>query len=170
MIWTKRSFQSAKPDAAESPEDYRADATETSRSSPALHSGGQWLKLGRMIRLLSALLMAFGLTACDPAPLAAYKDLKWQDDVYLLNDQPFTGMARDTHKNGKLKGEYPFADGHLHGVVKEWWDNGVMSTETHFDKGQRHGLNRYWSKKGNLMKEQIYDHDKSVSENHYEVE
>lgn len=49
-------------------------------------------------------------------------------------------------------------------------DNGQLSTETHFENGQRHGLNRYWSKKGNLMKEQIYDHDKSVSAKHYEVE
>jgi hypothetical protein len=120
--------------------------------------------------LLLTLLTALGLTACAPAPEAAYQDLKWQDDVYYLKDQPFTGMARDKHQNGQPTGEYPFEKGRLHGVVKEWWENGVLSTETNFDHGQRHGLNRYWSRKGNLMKEQVYEHDHSVSEKHFDVE
>lgn len=97
-----------------------------------------------------------------------YKELKWQDDVYFLNDKPYTGLARDKHKNGRQKGEYPFKEGRLHGVVREWWDNGQLSTETNFENGQRHGLNRYWSKTGHLMKEQVYDHDKSISEKHFE--
>lgn len=98
-----------------------------------------------------------------------YKELKWREDVYFLNDQPFTGIARDKHKEGGLKGEYPFKEGRLHGVVREWWDNGQLSTETHFEHGKRHGLNRYWSRSGQLMKEQMYEHDTSVSEKHYEV-
>lgn len=98
-----------------------------------------------------------------------YKELKWQDDVYFLNDKPYSGLAKDNHKNGKPKGEYPFVNGRLHGVVREWWDNGQLSTETHFEHGKRHGQNRYWSRSGQLMKEQVYEHDKSVSEKHYEV-
>lgn len=100
---------------------------------------------------------------------ATYKELKWKDDVYFLKDQPFTGIARDQHKNGKPKGEYPFKEGRLHGIVREWWENGQLSTETHFENGQRHGLNRYWSQTGKLMKEQVYERDKSVSEKHYDV-
>lgn len=126
-----------------------------------------------MNRLLIALLLLASplpSPAADPVREVTYKELKWQDDVYFLEGKPYTGTARDKHKNGQLKGEYPFKEGRLHGVVKEWWDNGVLSTETNFDKGQRHGLNRYWTKKGNLMKEQVYDHDKSVSEKHYDVE
>lgn len=106
-----------------------------------------------------------------PAPAqATYKELKWQDDVYFLNDKPFTGLARDLFKNGQPKGEYPFKEGRLHGIIREWWDNGQLSTETHFENGQRHGLNRYWSKSGQLMKEQVYEHDKSVSVKHYDTE
>lgn len=129
-----------------------------------------------MNRLLIALLLLAAplpSMAADPAPAArevTYKELKWQDDVYFLEGKPYNGIARDKHKNGQVKGEYTFKEGRLHGVVKEWWDNGQLSTETHFENGKRHGLNRYWSKKGNLMKEQVYDHDKSVSEKHYDVE
>ena len=84
-----------------------------------------------------------------------YADLEWRDDVFSLAGKPFTGIARDTHKDGKPKALYPFSEGRLHGVVREWWDNGQISTETHFEKGLRHGLNRYWSRTGQLMKEQI---------------
>ena len=104
------------------------------------------------------------------APEVAYADLEWKDDVYLMGGKPFTGVARDKHKDGTPKAEYPFRAGKLHGVVREWWDNGKLSTETHFDNGQRHGLNRYWDKTGKLMKEQVYDHDKSISEKHFDTE
>ena len=121
--------------------------------------------------LFAAVLTASTLLGAEPPKPAevTYKELKWQDDVYFLNGKPFSGLARDKHKDGKPKGEYPFTEGRLHGVVREWWENGQLSTETHFEKGQRHGLNRYWSKSGELMKEQVYERDKSVSEKHYDV-
>ncbi|HRJ07528.1 MAG TPA: hypothetical protein PK490_03895 [Prosthecobacter sp.] len=117
--------------------------------------------------ILAALLAC--LCACAPEPReAAYSALEWKDDVYFLEGKPFTGIARDAHKDGKPKGEYPFKEGRLHGLVREWWDNGRLSTETNFDSGKRHGLNRYWNLKGQLIKEQVYEHDKSVSEKHYD--
>ncbi len=125
-----------------------------------------------MIRLTLALLLFALFSAAAPAaepPEVSYSQLEWKDDVFFLNGKPYTGVARDKHKDGKPKAEYPFKDGRLHGVVKEWWENGQLSTETHFDGGQRHGLNRYWAKSGELMKEQMYEHDKSVSEKHFEV-
>jgi len=123
----------------------------------------------KRIAALAILLPLQSLYAEDAkAPEVTYKELKWQDDVYFLNGKPFTGTARDKHKDGKHKGEYPCKDGRLHGIVREWWENGQLSTETNFENGKRHGLNRYWSKSGQLMKEQIYDHDKSVSEKHFD--
>lgn len=130
-----------------------------------------------MMRCIFSLICALTLASLSPVvhadlvkPVeAAYKDLKWNDDVYFLNGKPFSGIARDQHKNGKPKGEYPFKDGRLHGLVREWWDNGQLSTETHFDMGQRHGSNRYWTKDGQPIKEQVYDHDKVINEKHFEV-
>jgi antitoxin component YwqK of YwqJK toxin-antitoxin module len=121
-----------------------------------------------------ALFTTVCLPAAEPEPKlksteVTYKELKWVDDVYFLNGQAYTGIARDKYKDGKLKGEYPFHEGRLHGVVREWWENGQLSTETNFDHGKRHGLNRYWSKAGQLTKEQVYEQDKSVSEKHYET-
>lgn len=117
---------------------------------------------------LAALLLT-SLSACAPKPPEAdYDALEWKDDVYYLDGQPFTGIARAQHKDGTPKSEYPFRAGRLHGLVREWWDNGQLSTETNFDSGKRHGLNRYWNLKGQLIKEQVYEHDTSVSEKHYD--
>lgn len=131
----------------------------------------QHLRMRFLPVLLLAWLLGLGASSCSrKVQVASYKELEWKDDVYFLRGQPFTGLALETHKDGKPKGEYPLVDGRFHGVVKEWWDNGTLSTETHFEKGRRHGLNRYWTRKGGLMKEQVYDQDHSVSEKHYKVE
>lgn len=134
------------------------------------------MKKMRLLLSLGLLGLAVASSSADDQAQAkaasdevTYKELKWRDDVYYLKDTPYTGTARARHKDGRLKGEYPFKQGLLHGVVREWWDNGQLSTETHFDSGKRHGLNRYWSRSGELMKEQVYEQDKSVSEKHYEV-
>ncbi len=103
-------------------------------------------------------------TACTKPEETEFAKLDWKEEVFYQAGKPFTGIARETHKNGKPAKEYPMRDGLLHGVVHEWYENGQMSVETHFDSGKRHGLNRYWSKEGKLTKEQVYDHGKSLSE------
>ncbi len=107
--------------------------------------------------------------SCRKAPPveAAFKDLTLKNEIYLLDDKPFTGIARAVHTDGTPSGEYPCRKGLLHGVVREWWDNGRQSTETHFANGKRHGSNKYWNREGRLTKEQIYDQGRSVSEQRF---
>lgn len=112
-----------------------------------------------------ALIVAYFLR--PPLEVVRYDDLVWKNDVYFHANKPFTGVALATHEDGKPKGEYPFTDGRFHGLVREWWETGVQAVETHFEKGQRHGKNTYWDQNGRLTKEQVYDHDRSVSVQHY---
>jgi antitoxin component YwqK of YwqJK toxin-antitoxin module len=101
---------------------------------------------------------------CENKPTrCTYKELKWKDEMYYLNDKPYTGLAIDSYANDKTKAEYPMRNGRMHGVVKEWWENGQLCTETHFENGKRHGLNRYWTKDGHQWKEQVYEHGESKS-------
>jgi len=119
-------------------------------------------------RTMSKLSAAFAVSvlalmpACKPRE-ASYKELGWADDLYTLEDKPFTGIAREQHKNGKPSKEYPMKNGRIHGVMHEWWENGQMSAETNFTHGKRHGLNRYWNPEGKLIKEQVYEHGESKS-------
>jgi antitoxin component YwqK of YwqJK toxin-antitoxin module len=125
--------------------------------------------LAAMKSLLHALALIM-LVSCGKSPTeAVFSELEWRENasVAYCKGYKFTGTATQKHSNGKTKGEYPFADGHLHGVVKEYYDNGQQSVETNFEHGKRHGSNRYWSQEGKLTKEQIYDHDKSVSVKQY---
>ncbi len=118
-----------------------------------------------MSKTLAAVAVSFlaFTPGCMKRKEAKYAELKWVDEVYYQDGKPFTGIAREEHKDGKPKAEYPMKDGKFHGVVHEWWDNGQMSVETHFENGKRHGLNRYWTKEGKLMKEQVYEHGESKS-------
>ena len=118
-----------------------------------------------MSKTLAAVAVSFlaFTPGCMKSREADYAKLKWKDEVYYEGEKPFTGIAKEAHKNGKPKGEYPMKNGLFHGVVHEWWDNGQMSVETHFENGKRHGLNRYWTDKGVLMKEQVYEHGESKS-------
>lgn len=123
----------------------------------------------KMFRAMSKTLAAVAVSflafapGCMKPKEAKYAELKWTDEVYYYGAKPFTGIAKETFKDGKLKALYPMKDGVLHGVVQEWWENGQMSVETHFENGKRHGLNRYWTDKGVLMKEQVYEHGESKS-------
>jgi hypothetical protein len=121
--------------------------------------------------LIAALLVGWG-AGCSPgtdvpeygAMEADFLALDERDGVYLLNGQPFQGVARMRHGDGTAKGEYPMRNGKMHGVVKEWWENGRQAVETHFEDGQRHGKNTYWDMQGRLTKLQVYERGKSVSE------
>lgn len=133
-----------------------------------------------MKQLLTLLLCVLCLTSCGEKQPAVDKVVQpavvdfADKDVEMLNEgkeanykgQPYTGLIRNTHSNGKVAGEYPYLDGKMQGVMKEWWENGQQSAETNFDHGQRHGRNRYWNMKGKQTKEQLYEHDKSISEKH----
>jgi hypothetical protein len=128
------------------------------------------MPLVRLLLLASALLIACPL-ACRPSgPISvAYSKLDWQNDLFLLEGQPFSGLALDQHPNGQPKASYPLRNGRLHGLVQEWWENGQPCTETHFENGKRHGLNTYWDRSGRRIKEQVYEHDHSLRETHFPI-
>lgn len=140
------------------------------------------------LRIFRAVLIAAGLAgaaigrAADPAPTNApppapdptavdYAKLDWKNDLFLLGGKPFTGVAEQRYRDGKLKARYHYQNGMIHGIVEEWYANGQQSTETHFEKNQRHGANTYWDQTGKVIKRQRWDHDKLVeSSDPHEVE
>jgi antitoxin component YwqK of YwqJK toxin-antitoxin module len=114
-------------------------------------------------------------TASPPAKEIAYKKLDYVEHggVGIYTDpetgKPFDGIARDWHDKDKtkLRLEYPFKSGKLHGVAREWYPDGKKLAETTWVDGQRTGKNTEWNKDGTLFRERVYDRDKIVSEKNY---
>ncbi len=105
-----------------------------------------------------------GAAAGSTSGVVAYAQLQWNDGVFTLNGQPFTGVAEQRDRQGRLRARYPMVNGRLHGQVEEWYTNGVKSTETMFENNQRHGTNRYWDVQGRLIKIQVWQHDQLITD------
>jgi len=91
-----------------------------------------------------------------------YARLEWRGERYCLAGRPFTGVAEQRDKAGRLKARYSYLEGELHGRIEEWHPNGQPSTETWFERNQRHGTNTYWDADGRLLKRQGWDRDRLV--------
>ena len=110
------------------------------------------------------------LPSCEKPKEMDYKKLGF-DGVNSFIDpdtkKGFTGIAHDWYSEGKMKAEYPFKNGLMHGTVIEWYANGKKRGETVFDSGERCGKNSEWNEDGSLFQERVYDHDRIVTEKKY---
>lgn len=120
---------------------------------------------------LAVLCLPLLICACGKPKELLYRKLAYVDNVFTDPDtgKGFSGIARDYHKNGRLKAEFPFKNGLFHGTVKEWHPNGKPMAETEFKKGERCGRNMEWTEAGLPYRERVYDHDRIVSEKNYEA-
>lgn len=119
---------------------------------------------------LGSLAAAILLGSCGKPKELPYKQLGYRDGVLTEagTGTPFTGIAKDSYKDGKPKAEYPCKNGKFHGTVREWHGNGQRLAETEFKDGERTGLNREWTEAGQPYMERVYDHDRIVSEKKHE--
>lgn len=120
--------------------------------------------------IFASLAVIFFLSSCGKPKELPYKELGYLSGILTEpgTGTPFTGIARESYKDGKPKAEYPCRNGKFHGTVKEWHPNGKSLAETEFKNGERTGLNREWTESGQPYMERVYDHDRIVSEKKYE--
>ncbi len=120
--------------------------------------------------IITSLAAALCLSSCGKPKELSYKQLGYQGGILTEpgTSTPFTGIAKETYKDGKPKAEYPCRKGKFHGTVKEWHANGKPLAETEFRDGERTGINREWTEDGQPYMERVYDHDRIVSEKKYE--
>jgi antitoxin component YwqK of YwqJK toxin-antitoxin module len=120
--------------------------------------------------IFGLLTAAILLASCGKPRELPYSQLGYRDCVLTEpgTGAPFTGIAKDSYKDGRPKAEYPCRNGRFHGTVKEWHANGQRLAETEFKNGERTGLNREWTEAGHPYMERVYDHDRIVSEKKHE--
>lgn len=111
------------------------------------------------------------LCSCGKSKELPYSKLGYADNVFTDPEtgKGFSGIAKDYHKNGQLKAEFPFKDGRFHGIVKEWYANGKPLSETGFKNGERCGRNFEWTEAGLPYRQRVYDRDKIVEEKNFEA-
>lgn len=122
------------------------------------------------LAIFGSLAAAIMLGSCGKPKELPYRQLGYHDGILTEpgTGTPFTGIAKDSYKDGSRKAEYPCRDGRFHGTVKEWHANGQPLAETEFKNGERTGLNREWTEAGQPYIERVYDHDRIVSEKKFE--
>ncbi len=121
-----------------------------------------------MTRVISGMLLA--LAGCGGEKRLAdvpYKDLGYDNELFVLKGKPFNGSTVDTYKNGAKKMVAEVTNGKFHGWTREWYEDGTHKTATQWHNGERHGANTYWYPDGRLMKEMVYNHGKVVTEKHF---
>ena len=123
----------------------------------------------------------FSDTAPEKAPLkSAVEWSKLQDrngDAYLPNtDKPYSGWAKQTYDNGKVKALAEFTDGSVT-HLKQWQENGIPKSDIEYLKGEvslsdvplkdswknfslHHGLVTYWYANGQKSLERSYKYGK----------
>ncbi|HEY2573632.1 MAG TPA: hypothetical protein VGH65_06175 [Verrucomicrobiaceae bacterium] len=126
--------------------------------------------ISRITEFCLLLTAAILLGSCNKPKELSYKSLGYKEGILTepVSNTPFTGIARDFYKDGKLKAEYPCKNGMFHGTVKEWHPNGQKLAETEFKEGERTGPNREWKDTGQPYMERVYDHDRIVSEKKFD--
>ncbi len=118
------------------------------------------------IRYVAFCFFALLTTSWGNPKEVSYTKLGYDNGILIDPDtkQAFTGIARDHHKNGAIKSEYPIKDGKLHGTIKEWFPDGKPLSEIEYFNGEHHGLCKEWTSDGKPYRECVYEHDHLVSE------
>src|SRR3954454_21899531 len=82
-------------------------------------SGSRAMTSRRAIVLVLATILS--LVSCGKPKELAYKSLGYTNGILTEpgSNVPFTGVARDSYKDGKPKAEYPCRNGKFQGTVKE---------------------------------------------------
>lgn len=112
----------------------------------------------RSVSLMAMLLLTTACTEiCDKSLL-----IKRDNNLYYRTDSnaPYTGIAREKHKNGRLAKEETYRDGKKHGLDKRWRRDGSLSETRTFSEGISHGMYRCWHPDGRLSLKLIFENNK----------
>lgn len=113
-------------------------------------------------------LLLFAATGEVAVATADYRQLGYEKDLFTWNGQPFSGLAIQTNRSGRVVARRSFKDGRYDGQTEEYHTNGTLIVRTTFAAGERHGTNTYWNADGSLLKQQRWEHGRLVESTHPE--
>ena len=77
------------------------------------------------------------------------------DDEFLLDGKPFTGIGYSKYKNGQLRGELHYQDGYPLGLCRKWYENGQLAKEWIAERGVAPARTTEWYDSGQLKSQCI---------------
>lgn len=86
----------------------------------------------------------------------AFIDLT-DDYLYVMNGQPFTGIAYEPNDDGVIISEIEFRNGVQAGITRGFFPTGVMKRESEYEYNTLHGFAREWNEEGVLESECEYE-------------
>src|SRR5688572_13410553 len=87
-----------------------------------------------------------------------YDDLFYDENVFLLDGRPFTGMAVQRDAEGRKVCEIPMTGGAYHGVARSWYPDGTLKGEDHHVHGLINGIRREWFPDGAIRREETWEY------------
>ena len=85
------------------------------------------------------------------------------DQTCCLDGVPFTGVAVESFRGGKIRSEISFVDGMQSGVSRDWYETGVKKSEVEYCENNLHGRSLEWFPDGALKVEAAYERGVELS-------
>ena len=85
-------------------------------------------------------------------------EVNFNDDYsYTLRGVPFTGLARECDKQGRLVAEMSFKNGIQDGVSTQYFPSGRVRFEKSYRSNTLHGESREWFENGSLKQRTVHE-------------
>jgi antitoxin component YwqK of YwqJK toxin-antitoxin module len=87
-----------------------------------------------------------------------YDNLEYDDNLFLLDGKPFTGLAVQHDEQGRKMCEIPLVEGVYHGTARSWYADGALKGEEHNERGLLNGIRKEWFPDGRLKREETWEY------------
>lgn len=114
----------------------------------------------KTIILLSVIFASF-------AGFAQNKDLSElsiKDNLYYLDNKPYSGKVYAKHDNGNIGLMGECKDGKKENTWTYWYSTGEKKRESSFINNKKEGITYYWHPNGQVAKEIMYRDDKNIDQ------
>ena len=91
----------------------------------------------------------------DEVRRVRYDEIEFDDQLGLLNGEPFTGAVYATHENGQPEIEFNYVGGLPSGIQHRWFPSGQLEMEWDAIRGQGSAWSRHWYPNGVMKLERI---------------
>lgn len=119
-------------------------------------------------KILSILLILFNLSIsvlhAQIVPKGSKRIEVKNNEIFYVNDIPYSGNHYDYYPNGNKKIEGNYKDGKKEGTWITYYENGQIKREENYENGLLNGVMTIWYKNGQVRYKTTYINGKNIKE------